>query len=207
MSAVIIDVAENLSAAQLTALWNSGVRTIVGYMSSINPTGGKCLTADSVKAYAAAGFTIALVHEGYGGVGGRGVSASDGTRDGEYCRNAAPGLGATEGACIYFAVDTDESPSQEQSLVLPYFHSIKQTDMGDGEYRIGVYGSGLTCSTVKNAGLCDLTWLAGSTGWTNYSTWKAKANMVQTVDANVAGVPDDSDVAQGDIGDYTPRFS
>lgn len=207
MTAVIIDVAEKLTSAQLKALLTDGVETIEGYMSSINPSGGKCLTPAIVQEYSEAGFTILLVHEGWGGVGGRGISAADGERDGTYCRNTAPSLGATEGACIYFAVDNDESPLQEQELVIPYFEAIKQTAMGDGQYRIGVYGSGLTCATVKNAGLCDLTQLAGSKGWTNFSVWVAKASMVQTVDANVAGVPDDSDVANGDIGDYEPRFS
>ena len=176
-------------------------------MSSINPFGAKCWTPQRVRAASAAGFRIGLVHEGWGGTGGgRGISAIDGLRDGRYCHKAAPTLGAPKGACVYFACDTDFSAGQISSLAVPYFQEIGGT-FADGLYRIGVYGSGLTCETLKDKGLVDLTWIAGSKGWTAYSQWVAKADIVQTVDANLGGISDDSDLAQSeDIGDYVPDF-
>lgn len=202
MNTIIIDVAEDITA-QLPKLKAAGVKTVFGYLSSINPSGAKCLTPMRGRAVAAAGMTVGLVHEGWGGVGGRGISAADGARDGAYGRKTAPLLGAPKGACVYFACDTDFSPGEIEALVVPYFKAVRAA-FADGFYRVGVYGSGAVCAAVKSAGLADLTWIAGSKGWTGYSAWAAKADMVQTVDANIGGISDDSDIPHGDIGDFIP---
>src|ERR1700689_329135 len=68
MTALIIDVAEDVTA-KLPQLKACGVKTIFGYLSSINPNGGKCFTPPRVRAIAAAGMRVGLVHEGWGGVG------------------------------------------------------------------------------------------------------------------------------------------
>jgi hypothetical protein len=202
MTALIIDVAQDVTA-KLPGIKAAGIKTIFGYLSSINPNGAKCLTPSRVRAIAAAGLRVGLVHEGYGGVGGKGISAADGDRDGRFARVQAPALGAPNGTCVYFACDTDFSPAQIRSLVIPYFAEVRKA-LADGYFRVGVYGSGAVCAAVRAANLADLSWEAGSKGWTGYSDWVSKADMVQTVDANVGGVADDSDVANGDIGDYVP---
>jgi hypothetical protein len=86
MTTLIIDIADD-PTPKLAALKASGVRTIFGYLSSISPTGGKCWTPARMRAIAVAGLRAGFVHEGWGGVGGRGISAGDGARDG---RIAAP---------------------------------------------------------------------------------------------------------------------
>jgi hypothetical protein len=204
MATLIIDTAVDITAA-LPALKASGVQTVIGYMSSINPTGPKCLNPLRVKAIAARGIRVGLVHEGWGGVDGKGITAEDGVRDGAYCRAKAPLLGAPKGACVYFACDTDFSSAEITNLVLPYFRSIK-AQFGDGFYRVGVYGSGKVCSTVMDYGLADLSWLAESKGWTSYSAWLAKASDVQGPQTKLDGVEIDSDTAHGDIGDFVPVF-
>jgi hypothetical protein len=205
MSALVIDIADDVTA-KLPALKAAGIKTIVGYLSSINPAGGKCWTVARVKAAAAAGFRIGLVHEGWGGVGGRGISAADGARDGAYCRNVAPTLGAPRGACVYFACDTDFTPHQIQTLVIPYFHSVRAA-FADGFYRVGVYGSGAVCAAVKAGALADLTWQAQSRGWLGYSAWLAEADVVQGAETHLAALDVDTDTANGDFGDYVPAFS
>jgi hypothetical protein len=205
MTALIIDVAEDVTA-KLPQLKACGVKTIFGYLSSINPNGGKCFTPPRVRAIAAAGMRVGLVHEGWGGVGGKGISAADGDRDGHYCRAEASVLGAPKGAGVYFACDQDFSPAQINALVVPYFHAIRAAFGGSG-FRVGVYGSGAVCAAVKSAGLADLTWEAQSRGWMNYSAWLTKADIIQGPEQVLAGLDVDTDTARADIGDYVPTFT
>jgi Domain of unknown function (DUF1906) len=202
MTALIIDVATDVTA-KLPALKASGIKTVFGYLSSIYPSGPKCLTPSRVRAIAAAGMRVGLVHEGYGGAGGKGISAADGDRDGRYCRVQAAALGAPKGACVYFACDQDFTLQQIRTLVLPYFTAINAA-FADKFYRVGVYGSGAVCSAVKGSDLASLTWEAQSRGWLNYSAWLAKADLAQGPEQMLDGLDVDTDTAQGDIGDYMP---
>ncbi len=202
MTTLIIDIAED-PTPKLAALKASGVRTIFGYLSSISPTGDKCWTPARMRALAAAGLRAGLVHEGWGGVGGRGISASDGARDGRYCRAAGIALGAPRGACVYFACDWDFSTAQIQASVIPYFKAIRAA-FADGFYRVGVYGSGAVCAAVVAAGLADLTWEAQSRGWLGYGAWLAKASMRQGPDTKILGLDVDTDMASSDVGDFVP---
>jgi len=90
---MMLDVAEDVTA-QLPAIKRGGYQIVGGYMSSISPNGGKCITPTRARAIAGASLQMLLVHEGCGGVGGRGISAADGKRDGEFCRDRALYLGA-----------------------------------------------------------------------------------------------------------------
>jgi hypothetical protein len=204
MTALIIDVAEDVTA-KLPQLKASGIKTIFGYLSSINPNGGKCLNPSRVRAIATAGLRIGLVHEGWGGVRSKGISAADGDRDGRYCRAEAPALGAPKGACVYFACDQDFMPAQIAATVIPYFRAIRAAFAGSG-FRVGVYGSGAVCAAVIGSGLADLSWEAQSRGWMNYAAWLAKADMIQGAEQVLAGLDVDTDTARGDIGDYVPEF-
>ena len=202
MTAIIFDAAVDFTA-ELPAIVKAGMKAGFGYLSSINPNGEKCLTVARVKAMAAAGLRVGLVHEGYGGVNGRGISAADGARDGKFCHTKAAELGAPKNAAVYFACDQDFTAAQIRALVIPYFQSIRAA-FADKFYRVGVYGSGAVCAAVMAAGLADLSWEAQSKGWTNFSAWQAKAAMVQGAETHLAGVDIDTDVAQGDIGDFVP---
>lgn len=204
MTALIVDVAEDVTA-KLPQLKAAGITTVFGYLSSINPNGAKCLTPSRVRAIAAAGMRIGLVHEGWGGVGGKGISAADGDRDGRYCRRQAPALGAPRGACVYFACDQDFTLQQIRSLVLPYFTAIRAA-FADKFYRVGVYGSGAVCSAAIAAELADLSWESQSRGWLGYGAWLAKASLIQGPEGSLTGLDVDTDTAQCDIGGYVPNF-
>lgn len=69
-----------------------------------------------------------LVHEGYGGVGGRGLAARDAMRDGPYCQKRASELGAGLGAAVYFTCDADFDAAEIHGTVLPYFRIIGHYD-------------------------------------------------------------------------------
>lgn len=78
---------------------------------------------------------------------------------------------------IYFAVDFDCPDAGIAGAVNDYFRGAADgfSTMGSGNpaYDIGIYGSGNTCSWLLNHGRVTYTWLAQSTGWGGYKTFKA----------------------------------
>ena len=212
MPTKIVDTDRCLTAhipAVVAALGVGG--TVVRYIDPIGLGASKTVKAAEAAALGDAGIRLALVCEGWGGTHHQGVDAASGTRDATVCRqHAAEVLGAPSGVCIYFAVDTDLSPEQIQSLAVPYFTAI-QAVFADGAafpaYRIGVYGSGRTCAAMLDAGLADLAWLSESTAWGGSHEFKASGRwaLLQGVGSTViAGEDTDSDVSNGDIGDWLP---
>lgn len=204
---VVIDTAEPTSA-RLTQLKANGLMTIIRYINPLGQAGPKTVKIPEARAIAAAGLRLALVCEGWGDAEGHGgIDRPSGDRDGERCRNYAITVGAPVGAGIYFAVDTDESASRIASLVLPYFQEVKK-DL-DGHFRVGVYGSGAVCAAVQDAGLAELTWLAQSTGWTGYRSYRDsnRWNLLQQMPMTIAGLDTDPDLinpSRPDIGDFVP---
>lgn len=180
---------------------------IIRYLNSVGPRTRKVVQLAEAQAIAAAGKQLALVHEAWGDFahsGRGGISAADGARDGPYAYKVASALGAPDGAAVYFAVDTDATPAQIRSYVLPYFQQIKQAFSG-GLYRIGVYGCGAVCEAVIGAGLADLGWLSCSKGWTGYASFLSKAALVQSVPTHLSGLDIDPDTAQvADWGQFVP---
>lgn len=179
---------------------SDGVECIIGYMSSIWPSGPKCWSPARARALQKSGLAMGIVHEGWGGVNGRGISGPDGLRDGQFCRQNAVLIGAVKGAAVYFAVDTDYTVSQVNALVVPYFTQIRKA-FSDGLLKVGVYGSGLVCSTLKAKGLVDYTWLAQSTGWAGYHDWLDKADLVQGRETHLEGADIDTDIVSANAHD------
>ena len=102
-----------------------------------------------------------------------------GVEDGRAAFTFANQVGQPLGSAVYFAVDTDFSKSEIDGFVLPYFQGVREAlaEAGGGSspFRVGVYGSGLTCQLVKeNHALAEFSWLAMATGWhgsAGYQTW------------------------------------
>lgn len=190
--------------SHLAMLKAAGVETIIGYLDPIGPRNSKCLTAARVKAIAAAGLRVGLVSEGWGDFAHGAISAGAGDRDGAFALKVAPTLGAPDGACIYFAVDTDASAAQARKLVLPYFAAIRTALTP--RLKVGVYGSGAVCAAVLDAGVADHAWLACSMGWTGSRDFLASRRWAlrQHLPAKVAGVPCDPNDAAGEFGDFVP---
>lgn len=129
-----------------------------------------------------AGLSLAVVFDGMPRAKPAHYVAAQGTRDAAAALLQAERIGQPAGSAIYFAVDTDMLLDGVTNRAMPYFTAIR-TAMAAApvKYRIGVYGSGLVCETLKNRGLVDLTWLSGATGWIGHADYADKADLVQVL--------------------------
>jgi len=82
----------------LSALKAAGIKTVIRYLSPINPHGEKCVKPAEAHAIAAAGLRLALVCEGWGDFAHGAISGGAGERDGEWCAKYAASVGAPAGA-------------------------------------------------------------------------------------------------------------
>jgi hypothetical protein len=113
-------------------------------------------------------------------------------------------LGQPPGSAIYFAVDFD-AQGEALASVTDYFRGVAAglaaQGGGTSPYKVGVYGSGAVCDTVRRAGLAQYSWLSNSTAWTGSSGYNAW-NIRQT--GRLAGLSfdHDADEAKGDYGGF-----
>jgi peptidoglycan hydrolase-like protein with peptidoglycan-binding domain len=116
----------------------------------------------------------------------------------------ASAVGQPAGSAIYFAADFDPTPAQATGPLTDHFRSVAQAfSAAATQYAVGVYGSGLTCRTVRDAGLAAFAWLSGSTGFRESESFRPEANLVQIApDRKICGgqLAIDDDIAQ------TPDF-
>jgi hypothetical protein len=109
----------------------------------------------------------------------------------------AKAVGQPAGSAIYFGVDFN-ARGADLYRVDNYFRGVvagfAAAGRGRPEYRVGVYGSGTVCATVKAAGLARYTWLSNSRAWdgsSGYTDWNIKqvgrfAHLSFSHDANEA---------------------
>jgi len=129
-------------------------------------------------------------------------SYSTGYNDAIAAYAQAQAVGQPSGSAIYFAVDFN---AHEVESIEQYFQGIKAglaaASRGRTEYRIGVYGSGDVCDTVKHAGLAQYSWLSNSISWTgslDYDDWDIRQGDTST-DFSFSS---DSDEAKNDYGGF-----
>lgn len=158
-----------LCESSAACLASSGKSFVIRYYSRTTRQAEKQLRPREAAELARAGLHIAVVYQD------RGRETDDfnlerGRLDGASAFASAGQVGQPAGSAIYFAVDTDFSAAQIRQFVIPYFQGVRQSlgqaSGGASIYRVGVYGSGLTCRLLKIAGLAEFTWLAEATGWT-----------------------------------------
>lgn len=162
-------------------LRDAGQSFVVRYYSRTTQQPEKHLTPGEAATLAAAGLDIVTVYQD------RAREPEDfgrarGEQDGMSAFLYAAETGQPVGSAIYFAVDVDFSEAQLRALVLPYFAGVKaafeRAAPNAPSYRIGVYGSGLTCRLLKaELYYVEFTWLAESTGWAeskDYAGWTIK---------------------------------
>jgi len=127
-----------------------------------------------------AGLSLVVVFEGMARPKPAHYVTAQGARDAMAALKQAEAVGQPAGSAIYFAVDTDMLLDGVTNRAVPYFTAIKATlAAAPIRYRVGVYGSGLVCDTLKAHGLADLTWLSGSTEWIGHADYFAKADLLQ----------------------------
>jgi uncharacterized protein (TIGR02594 family) len=162
----IIDVPSDV-AEFADDLAQAGVKTVIRYYNHRNssslPT--KCLTRPELATLHAAGLSVAVVFQQRGGADGNldDLDQQSGAVDAGRARTLAEAMDQPTGSAIYFAVDFDYFRSSELAQIGAYFDSVRQGL--DGQYLVGVYGSGTVGRHLKRRGLVDHIWLAGAMGW------------------------------------------
>lgn len=103
------------------------------------------------------------------------------------------------GSAIYFAVDFNPSASVIDSNIALYFDGVRDIFGNyDNIYKIGVYGSGLVCQTIKqDLQQADYSWLAQSTAYYGTAAYNSpsKYDIRQGCHATVNGILFDSNAS------------
>lgn len=158
----------------------------------------KALSLAEAQALSAAGVNIISVFENSNNAG-RFFSSDIGNSQAASALQQAAAIGQPPFTAIYFAVDYDAAPADVQGPITDYFTAIKSVfAAAPVQYVAGVYGSGLTCSAMRDAGLVQFTWIAGSIGFAGYSAFRQHADIVQLAPHRtlVDGLDIDDDIAQ-----------
>jgi hypothetical protein len=181
-----------------------GVKFVCRYYSHST---SKNLSPAEARLISSSGISIVTVWETLGDNYAF-FSFTQGVDDATSASNMAQTIGQPTDSTIYFAVDFDASGDQIGANVGAYFKGVRQgltaAMPGKPTYAIGVYGSGLTCSTLVNTGLVDHTWLACSNGWRgskDYNTWNIKQSLPS--DPWGFGTDIDPDIATDASGSFT----
>ncbi|MER8565985.1 DUF1906 domain-containing protein [Mesorhizobium sp. M0924] len=153
-------------------LKKEGINTVIRYYCRASQGSWKIIREPEATKLIAEKLSIAVVHEI--GTSLSLFSYASGKLDADYSiKYGREAIGQPSGSAIYFAIDFDVSESSIKQRIVPYFQGIRDSMAAAGSiYKIGVYGSGLTCSTLLKKGLVEFTWLAQSTGWSGYGAFK-----------------------------------
>jgi Domain of unknown function (DUF1906) len=180
-----VDMSAPFPASAAACLRSAGVRFIGRYYTSIE-NDPKLLTLTEAQLICAAGFRIAVLYED----DGTSFSTTLGSENAAAALQQAQAVGQPEQSAIYFAVDYDAQADDLAGAIIPYFRAV---NAAFGElYAVGVYGSGLVCNSIINAGLASHAWLSQSAGWcqsTSYTGWSVKQGG-STTQCNLSVDPD-----------------
>lgn len=211
----IIDTNHDVTSklAKLSAL---GITDVIRYFNRRNPSGEKTVKPAEAKAFAKVGMKLGIVYEYNADVST--FNDATGYADAAWSLKYAPTIGmphlavADDLPAVYFAVDFDPTAAQIKSRIVPYFQGVARALGASPWFRVGVYGSGLVCTTLKAKGLVSLTWITQSTGFTGSRAYVAAGNedVLQKLPKLIAGVdtdPDERGPRAKDIGTFIPVFA
>ncbi|MGK7912394.1 MAG: glycoside hydrolase domain-containing protein [Synechococcus sp.] len=205
----IIDTATPITS-HISCLKENGYSTVIRYYTRYrgNP---KLLKVQEAEAILRAGLSLAIVYQDYNN-SPRNFSRRNGYQAGQFAyKYARDEIGQPEYSAIYFAVDYDASQEELNANISEYFKGVQAAfeDLAEGEeplYRIGVYGSGLTCSTLLAQNLVTFTWLSMSTGHRGYDNFEASNHwhLKQLYPSTTAcGIAVDENVSNSDFGAFS----
>ena len=166
----IIDIPFN-TESKISCLLSQDVHTVIRYYNFSNSRifPQKCMQLAEAQALAAHGMQIAVVFQQRQNQVADFTESKGAAAGRRAYRHARDNIGQPAGSGIYFSVDFDASSSEIENNIAPYFEGVRRTfaeeSGGNPEYRIGAYGSGLTCATLTKKGLIEFTWLAMSRGF------------------------------------------
>jgi hypothetical protein len=186
------------------AIKEAGYDFVCRYYNRNNP--GKNLTAPEAAALTQAGLYIVAVWENGFPTSADYFTYEAGKRDGGDAHRYARSIGQPANTPIYFTIDYDASPEELFGAVSRYVQGVvdafEEEAASGTQYDIGIYGSGLACSSLRHAfGGITHAWLAESRGWSGYDEF-AGWNIKQLGGATVAGIPVDTNVTSGSGGGF-----
>jgi Domain of unknown function (DUF1906)/Bacterial SH3 domain len=196
---MIIDT-NHRTTAKLPALSEKGVTAILRYYARFTKQKEKRLIRSEAEAILAAGMSVAVVHQAAGDHASA-FSHESGVADATYSLNyATKVIGQPQGTAIYFGVDFDAKEPVVSKHIVPYFEAVNKVLAP--QYKIGVYGDGVTLQTLLDKGLVSFTWISQSTGFPGTKQFKNsnKWTLFQHLPSHVAGL----DV---DVDDLNPAFT
>jgi hypothetical protein len=212
MPPTVLDTNRNATLAA-PALFTQGFRTIIRYYCEFTRQREKRLTAAEAFALGRAGLRVGAVYQD-GGTGADGFTRSKGFRAGSYAYRYAQGtIRQAPASAIYFAVDFDAPKTAVKNNIQPFFQGLADgfaaESGGTPDYAVGVYGSGLVCSTLLDLELASFAWVSQSMGFTGTKDFlKTKRwTLKQNLPSIVCGLDVDTDErnpAQPEIGDFAP---
>jgi hypothetical protein len=158
----VIDTAST-TTSQLKWLMTAGVRTIFRYYATAAQpeVPQKQLTEAEANAILDAGMSLAIAFQYYNNRK-ENIHAERGKADGATCLQRIETFRQPQGSAIYFGIDGDW-PDKTADIVA-YFTEVSAALKPAG-YRVGVYGSGVTCKRILDEGLAELSWLAYAPAW------------------------------------------
>jgi hypothetical protein len=162
------------------------------------------LSANEARVLSALGLNVVAVFESHSHRRDY-FSYARGYWDAIQAAQQAKAVGQPSGSAIYFAVDFD-ARGGEIVPVDHYFRGIANglaaAGGGRPEYKVGVYGSGAVCESLKGRGLAQYAWLTNSTAWagtTNYADWNIRQGRPY---ATLGFINHDSNEARDDYGGF-----
>ena len=165
----------------------------------------KNLTQSEAQALVRAGLQLGAVWEDGFPIRASFFNKAKGVRHGEAAfRRANDKIHQPANTPIYFAVDFDALASDVDTVIKRYFEGVHEglrtAGGGDPKYQVGVYGSGLVCRKLMEAGLVTFTWLAGSTGFQESRAFarQKRFNLIQFLPRDVCNVNVDPDETNPD---------
>ena len=208
LHATMADTANPLTARFLKVVRRKRVTTIARYYDYPDETlPGKTLTVAERDLVSARGLSLVVVFQHHNDQLAS-FTPERGAADAARALELAGVMHQPAGSAVYFGVDGSWSAPADQAKVLAYFRAVR-TGMAGSNYRVGVYGNGLTCKTVIDAGQASLCWLANPKGWPGYQAMIASGgwSIRQGGQSLCGGTYVDFDrinPARADVGQFKP---
>lgn len=197
----------------LPFLRDRGFRTAIRYYTASERP--KRLSHGEAQRISAAGFSMAAVYQDTAREAedfSEAIGRAAGKRAHEYALST---IGQPADSAIYFSVDFDASTSELSGHIVPFFRGVRaemeEAALGAVAYRMGVYGSGLTCRTLLEAELVEFTWLSMSMGFRESRKFRdgGKWNLLQSLEVKNVPTPagrfsfDPDEIGAAGCGDFT----
>lgn len=196
----------------INCLRENNNKFVCRYYSRTTSQPQKRLVSNEAVALTEAGIDIVAIYED-GPEKASYFSRDRGIQDGKSACAYAAQIGQPAGSAIYFAVDYDALAPDVIGRIQQYFEGVKQgmaQPAGAAQYDIGVYGSGLVCSHIKEEKhLAKYSWLAASHRWGEYGAYTNPDIRQQLAVDTFCGLkpgPDgdyEDNFAEGDIGAFS----